>query len=547
MGRSGIRPGMRSVAMIFCAILVGISFVVAAENDTGTGGGTTASEIASADSAESPKPESAIVTKETDQSAEPAKKPIETWFESLDLNGDGFIDSAEFGDTAFRTHYGEEGTQRRFDEMDGDGDGRISSEEFKNAQEEGLHHETLLFFAIFALILMVAKLCGELAKRSGQPSVLGELLAGVLLGGSLWAFFPALGGVGDFLQTIGRHITDSENDPTGRLFYLLGELGVAILLFEIGLETDLKKLLQVGPAAMVVAMVGVFLPFGLGYLVAHFAGFGGLIPLVCGATLTATSIGITARVFSELGRLQDPESQIVIGAAVIDDVIGLIILAVVSGIVSGGEVTAGEVGVIAGMAVGFLVVTILVGSVIVPPMMRWIMSFRPHRGTVAVLCFAFGLVLAVLAAECKISPILGMFAAGLLLAKTPQAHSLAEDIAFIGRFFVPVFFVVVGAKVDLHAFGDLKVLELAGLMLLVAIVGKFAAGYSPFWFRGSKMVIGAGMIPRGEVGLIFCSMGIATGVFDKDIFSAMTLMVMLTTFVTPPALKFLLQRNHRTT
>ncbi|MDO4558216.1 MAG: cation:proton antiporter, partial [Planctomycetia bacterium] len=389
-----------------------------------------------------------------------------------------------------------------------------------------------------------AKLGGELAKKYGQPAVLGELLMGVLLGGSLWALFPGLGEVGQFLQTVGAHISNAENDSTAHLFHMLGELGVAILLLEIGLETDLKRLISVGPAALVVAFVGVFLPFGLGYLVAVCAGFSGLVPLVCGAALTATSIGITARVFSELGRLQDPESQIVLGAAVIDDVIGLIILAVVGGIVGGGEVGVAEIGIITGKAVGFLTGAILIGSFVVPPTMRWIMSFRPQRGTITVICFVFALILSVLARQFEVSMILGAFSAGLLLAKTPQAHALAEDIAFLGRFFVPIFFISVGSKVDLQSFGDLKVLELGGLMLLVAIIGKFAAGYAPFWFRGSKMVIGVGMIPRGEVGLIFCSMGISSGVFTKDVFSAMTFMVMLTTFVTPPALKFILQRSH---
>lgn len=475
---------------------------------------------------------------------EVTKKPIEDQFAKLDLSGDGFIDLAEYGDAAFLTHKGEEGTRVHFGEVDVNGDGKISFDEYKDAGENGAHHEAMLFFAIFALILLVAKLCGEVVKKYGQPAVLGELLAGVLLGGSLWAFFPFLGGVGDFLRTVGGHIGNPANDSTAHLFSLLGELGVAILLFEIGLETDLKQLVQVGPAAMVVAVVGVFLPFGLGYLVAMMAGFGGLVPLVCGAALTATSIGITARVFSELGRLQDPESQIVLGAAVIDDVIGLIILAVVGGIVGGAEVSVIGVTIITVKAVGFLAGTILIGSFVVPPAMRWIMSFKPQRGTVTVISFVFGLILSVLAVFSGISMILGSFAAGLLLARTPQAHALAEDIAFLGRFFVPVFFVVVGAQVDIQAFCDLKVLELGGLMLLVAIVGKFIAGYAPFWFKGSKMVIGAGMIPRGEVGLIFCSMGIASGVFTKNVFSAMTFMVMLTTFVTPPTLKYIMQRAH---
>lgn len=297
------------------------------------------------------------------------------------------------------------------------------------------------FFLILVVILASAKLLGEVAERLGQPAVLGELVAGVLLGSSL------LGIV----------------DPGNEVLHLLAELGVVILLFEIGLETDLKRLVAVGPAASVVAVVGVAAPFGLGLLVSQAFGLPTLPSLVVGAALTATSVGITARVLSDLGRLDDPEGQIVLGAAVIDDVLGLIILAIVGGIV-----------------------------------------------------------------------------AVLVLARTPQATTIETGIVRIGHFFVPIFFVAVGAAVDVRSFADVGVALFGIALVAVAILGKVIAGFAPWWFEGRKLVVGVGMVPRGEVGLIFAQMGLTAGVLDPGRFSALMLMVMATTFVAPPALKALL-------
>ena len=202
------------------------------------------------------------------------------------------------------------------------------------------HLEVPQFLGLLAIALASAKLFGFLAKRIGQPAVLGELLAGVILGTSV------LG------------LVNSKNE----VFHLLAELGVVILLFEIGLETDLRKLLKVGGTSTVVAVVGVALPFVLGYLVCRLLGLSNIVAVVAGASLTATSVGITARVFSDLGRLQEPESQIVLGAAVIDDVIGLIILTVVAGLVQGQEITFLGAAKMTGVAFGFLAVVLLVGS-----------------------------------------------------------------------------------------------------------------------------------------------------------------------------------------
>lgn len=368
-----------------------------------------------------------------------------------------------------------------------------------------------------AAVLATAKVLGDLCERVGQPAVLGEMVAGVLLGPSLFGMV----------------------NPADPVFEAFAAIGVVILLFQIGLETNLSKLARVGSAATAVALVGVVVPFALGYGVAHALGLAPLVGLVMGAALTATSVGITARVLSDLGRLQDPESQVVLGAAVIDDVVGLIILAIVSQVVSGAAVTALGVGRITLVAFGFIGAALLVGRWLVPPLA----SAVARHGTgpslpVIALTVAFGV--AVLADALGSALIIGAFTAGLVFARTPQAHDIEHGVVRIGYFFVPLFFAHVGALVDVRAFTEGRVLLIGGLLTACAIVGKVVAGYAPFWFNGRKLVIGVGMVPRGEVGLIFATMGVSTGVLDARLFSAVAMMVMVTTFVAPVALKGLL-------
>jgi Kef-type K+ transport system membrane component KefB len=383
------------------------------------------------------------------------------------------------------------------------------------------HLDVAQFLGVLVIMLGTAKLFGGLAQVIGQPAVLGELTAGVVLGMSV------LGVV----------------HPRNETLHLLAELGVVILLFEIGLETDLRKLLEVGGTAAMVAVVGVALPFALGYAVCRFLDLSNLTAIVAGATLTATSVGITARVLSDLNRMHEPESRIILGAAVIDDVIGLVILAVVAGLAEGRDVTTLVVAKTTAIAFGFLIGTLLVGRLLVPPLVR---LFRrvdlPGTPTILALMLAFGL--AYLASVAGSALIIGAFAAGLLLRDTPDAPAIEKGVAHLGHFFVPLFFVTVGAAVDVGVLNPTDpanhaTLLIAGLLIVAAVVGKFAAGYAPFWFRGKKHVIGVGMIPRGEVGLIFAQMGLAGGIFTAGLFSAVTLMVMVTTFLAPPLLKWL--------
>src|SRR5690606_6629516 len=251
-----------------------------------------------------------------------------------------------------------------------------------------------------------------------------------------------------------------------------------VLLFEIGLETDIKRLLKVGAASSVVAVVGVAAPFLLGYLTVSAMGLQTLPAIVIGAALTATSVGITASVLSDLGRLQEPESQIVLGAAVIDDVVGLIILAVVAQLVAGTEVTAGSVAVTTLLAFGFLGVTLLVGRIAVPPLFRWLDTLG-RSSTLGTMALLLAFVTAYLADAAGSALIVGAFAAGLILGPTPQAESIQRGVVSLGQFFVPIFFVSVGAAVEVQSFLRPGVLLMGLTLIAVAIVGKVVAGYAP--------------------------------------------------------------------
>jgi Kef-type K+ transport system membrane component KefB len=378
------------------------------------------------------------------------------------------------------------------------------------------------FLGILVVMLVAAKVFGYLAQRVGQPAVLGELIGGVVVGKA------ALGLVDPQIETI----------------QLISELGVVILLFAIGMETDLGRLMKVGVTSLAVAVAGVALPFALGFAACRLMGQSTVVSIVAAATLTATSVGITARVLSDLGRLHDPEGQIILGAAVMDDVLGLLILGVVGELAQGREVSWLGILQTTASALGFLVAALLVGRHVVPILFRWAGRIElPGTATALALVAAFGL--AWLADRCGSAMIIGAFAAGLLVVRAPQAHEIERGITEIGHFFVPLFFVAVGAAVDLNALNPLDPTSrrslLVGLVLiLVGVAGKLAAGFAPFWFRGNKLVIGVGMVPRGEVGLIFAQAGLAAGVFDAGLFGAVTMMVIVTTLFAPAVLKHLL-------
>jgi len=373
-----------------------------------------------------------------------------------------------------------------------------------------MHDLGPLLLALAALIL-ATRLLGEVAQRLGQPSVLGELLAGVLLG-------PSVFGAVD------------PGDPVIRAF---AGLGILILLFEIGLHTDLRSLREVGKEAVSVAAVGVVVPFVAGFVVVQALGFTAIQSLVAGAALTATSIGISARTLRDVGRLETPEGQIVLGAAVLDDLIGLIILGVVAGVAAGNHVSVWSVARLSGLALGFVAVALAVGSYAVPPIFRVVERLRT-TGALGLIALAFALLLAWLAETSGSAMIMGALAAGLVLHHTPQRREIERSVTQIGYLFVPIFFASVGAAIDLHALAEPIALITGLAITIVGVAGKIASGYALRNFDGSRLFVGVAMIPRGEVGLIFAQVGFASGAIGAGEFGAIMLMVVVTTLITPP-------------
>jgi Kef-type K+ transport system membrane component KefB len=398
------------------------------------------------------------------------------------------------------------------------------------------------FFLVLVAVLAAAKLFGELAERLKQPAVLGELIAGVILGGSVLGILPAEGSLSEMV-------------------HLLAEVGVAILLFEIGLETDLKEMFRVGAAATTVACVGVAAPFLLGFLywiaVEPVIGVPApgitttMVAIFVGATLTATSVGITARVLTDINQIHTREARIVIGAAVVDDVLGLVILAIVSGLAAGAALSIFGIALKFAIAVGFLVAAVVIGNFVAPKLFSVIEMMRV-RGVLLVSAFAFALLFGALAGLAGSALIIGCFAAGIVLSSTNQFDHITEQIKPVADIFTPIFFVAVGARVDVTLLlpwsenFNLQVLAVGGALLVIAIIGKVVSGYSVGWGRNSlsHLAIGVGMIPRGEVGLIFAHLGLTRGILTSEVYSAILIMVIFTTFLAPPLLKPVFQRTY---
>lgn len=375
------------------------------------------------------------------------------------------------------------------------------------------------FLLAFAAALIGAKLFGELAERVGQPAVLGELLAGIVLGPSVLGLVPLSDGI-----------------------FLLAEIGVVLLLFEVGLETDLEELIRVGAPALAVAAAGMILPFAGGYALTRALGYPDLTAIFVGAALTATSIGITARVLSELGVLKTREGQIILGAAVVDDVLGLVVLSIVSKIAQSGEFSAAAALKSAALSIGFLVAAIAIGIPLGRRLIH-VVGKTSVRGMLVAAAVAFALLIAWGAKKADSAPIVGAFAAGMALARTNRRHDIDAALKPIVDIFAPVFFIYVGAQVDVRllnpAVAENRPALLLGLGLtVIGFLGKFAAGFCA-WGKVRRAFIGAGMVPRGEVGLIFASLGLADKALPERVFVAVLVAVFATTFVTPPLLKLL--------
>ena len=432
------------------------------------------------------------------------------------------------------------------------------------ANAGGETNQGMMVLAFLAIIVLLAKIASGFAERLKQVPVMGELLLGILLG------VPAL---------FGLHALDVfKSDSFVTLF---AEFSVILLLFQVGLESNLTKMASVGSRAFLVAIIGVAAPFLLGtYVVGPW-----LLPeasqsayLFLGATLTATSVGLTARVFKDLGVAQSRAAQIVLGAAVIDDVLGLVILAVVSAIVTSGSISLGMTAWLTFKAIAFLAGSIVLGRALAPSIGRLLSKVHSGIGMKMAMALAFCMLYAYASTFFGLAPIVGAFAAGLLLdsvhfrrfanprlvdeieeatrswqdehGKASLAHAMehhrekhVEDlIEGIAQWVVPIFFVVTGLQVNLAVFADPSVLLVAAGFTVAAIVGKMVSGLVAGPGADPK-VVGIGMVPRGEVGLIFANVGKSLGVVNEQMFAAIVVMVIVTTVVTPILLPWALRRS----
>ncbi|MBD1881442.1 cation:proton antiporter [Coleofasciculus sp. FACHB-T130] len=404
------------------------------------------------------------------------------------------------------------------------------------------------------VIYIASKLGAELAKQFDFPPVLGELVAGVIVGVSALHLivFPESGlsasdsAVMTVLQWI-NHLSPaaltSVYESQSEVISVLAELGVIILLFEIGLESDLKQLKEVGSQAAIVACVGVAVPFAAGTAGLMMFFHTPAIPAIfAGAALTATSIGITSKVLSELGQLKSKEGQIIVGAAVIDDVLGIIVLAVVASLAKTGEIDVANVIYLIVSATAFLLGSILLGGIFNKTFVAVVEKLKT-RGNVVIPAFIFAFFMAFLGSAIHLEAILGAFAAGLVLDETDARNELDELVKPIADLLVPIFFVTVGARADLGVLNPTVPENRAGILIaaflmVVAILGKVVTGWAVFGQPGiNRLAIGVGMIPRGEVGLVFAGIGSASGVLDKPLEVSIIIMVILTTFLAPPFLR----------
>jgi Kef-type K+ transport system membrane component KefB len=322
---------------------------------------------------------------------------------------------------------------------------------------------------IVVAIVASAEILGWAAQKIGQPKVLGELATGLVLGASVLGIL----------------------DPNTAVISTLSEIGLLVLLFDIGLHTNIRALAQVGPASLTVGSVGVVIPLILGWGVAELLGLTSSQAIMCGAALTATSIGISARVLQDLGKIDSLEGRVVLGAAVLDDIAGLVILALTSAFAGGSAANNGGQG-------------------------------HSILGSVAILV---------------------AFATGMMLHHTRIRFRAQKVVGVLGFVVVPIFFAAVGAAVQVRSISGWQAIALLILLLVVGTLGKFIAGYAPRRFTGNKALVGLAMVPRGEVGLVFATTAHAAGIFDDTLFSVVTLVVMATTFLTPPVLSRIVKQT----
>ena len=365
-----------------------------------------------------------------------------------------------------------------------------------------------------AVALLAARAAAELAERFRQPAVLAEIAAGVLLGPSLIGFLH------------GEDVIRS-----------LGELGAVLLLFEVGLHMDLKELGRVGRSAIQVALIGVILPMVVAYPALVGLGVSSRVAVFLAAGITATSVGITARVFSDLRALASTEARIVLGAAVADDVAGLVILAIVVGAESASGLAVGSLASTISIALGFLVAATVVGVLLVPTIIGRAARLSRTDGTPMILALVVALALAGTSSSVKLAPVVGAFVAGLAVGPSTRKEDIQRRISPIGHVLIPLFFLQIGVDLDAKALGQPRVLWIAAVLSVLAVAGKVVAGLGVKRGRADRLLVGIAMVPRGEVGLIFASIGLAQGFLDAEAHSILVVVVMVTTVISPALMR----------
>lgn len=364
------------------------------------------------------------------------------------------------------------------------------------------------------LIFGAAKLLGEIAEKIGQPSVVGELIAGVVIGPSVLAWVHP----NEFLN-------------------VFSELGVLFLLFQVGMELKDFKLTRIGWDAVLIAVSGVIVPFLVGRQIMLALGHPGIEAAFVGAAMVATSVGITAKVLADMGLLNQRASKLILAAAIIDDVLGLIVLAVVSSLATG-KVNYLDLGLTAVLAIGFTLVVAQYGTKAFERIVPHVDSATKTVKSQFVLSILLLFALSILASRAGVAAIIGAFLAGMALASS-VSHETKQETAGVTEFLVPFFLVGIGMRMDLSVFGNTATLWLCGIVLVAAIGSKLIGCGLGAWRLGysDAMRVGVGMVPRGEVGMVVAQIGQSIGVIPKDVFAVVVFMSIATTMVAPVLLK----------
>ncbi len=388
-----------------------------------------------------------------------------------------------------------------------------------------MHHGADILLTLF-VIFVAAQIGAEIAQRIKLPGVVGEIVAGCAIGPS------ALGWI------------QPEQILAGTPLDMLAEIGVVLLLFAVGLETRLDDLKKVGKSAFLVGVLGVIVPFVLGSLWAHGNGFEWAKSLFIAAAFVATSAGITARVLQELGVLTRIESRVILGAAVIDDILAMLLLGVVTSMQGDGGVDISGLLLILAQAIGFIAVIGWVGTEVMRRRARWLdRPISPQSPLTISLAICLGL--AYLSTDFGLAAIIGAFLAGMIASETPHREELEHQMQPLLSLLTPFFFVITGAKIDLSVFASGAALWMLLVVTVIAVISKFIGGFLGALSLGRRgaTIVGVGMIPRGEVGVVIASLGLAAGVFSNQIYAVIVAMSLLTSIITPPVLAMLLKPN----